>query len=128
MQSQDLSFTFHLDPRLVSMALRTITHNHENLQRISVRPEWLLCDYGLMHADTADLGLAIGEAAYAKWLELDHILAGFWESHSIRSRVLYNIPSWMGWESAKARMEVFLPEITARGIADFIGCEISRLI
>ena len=47
------------------------------------------------------------------------MLAQLWESHSIRPEVTYNVPTWMGKGTGR-RMQILLPEVTARGIVDLV--------
>ena len=65
---------------------------------------------------------AIGEAAYAGWLELDHLIIQLWESHSIRLEVQYSIPQSACEENAMGCMKSLFPEATARGSIRLIGC------
>jgi hypothetical protein len=62
----------------------------------------------------------IGESNYRQWLELDHLLVQLWESHSIRPKVSYYAPPGKGGEVANGRVYSLLPEVTSRGIADFV--------
>ena len=62
----------------------------------------------------------IGEATYQGWLELDRLLTYLWESHSSRLKVLYNVPSWVDGKFARRCMETLFPEVTTRGIVDFV--------
>ena len=62
----------------------------------------------------------IGEAAYQEWLELDRLLTHLWESHSYQSKVLYDVPIWVNGQSARSCIESLFPEVTTRGIVDFV--------
>lgn len=62
---------------------------------------------------------AIGEAVYEEWLELDRLVVRLWESHPFLLRVRYNVPSHVDGQCARRCMNSLLPEVTARGIADF---------
>ena len=57
---------------------------------------------------------AIGETAYLKWMETDHVLAQLHESHSIRPKVVF----WENEQWMRGCMECLLPEVTKRGIVD----------
>jgi hypothetical protein len=66
---------------------------------------------------------AVGESNYRQWLELDHLLVQLWESHSICLKVLYYAPSGKEGEMASSCVNSLLPEVTSRGIADFVERE-----
>ena len=66
-----------------------------------------------------DIRKVIGGRIYGQWLDLDRLLVQFWESRSIRPRVI--------WAMAEREREVMrdsigqlLPEITERGIIDLV--------
>ena len=99
-------------PRWVAATLRTITHNHRNLQQISLETHW---DAG----GSANLMGAMGETAHQGWLELDGVLVQLWESHSIRSELVYIVLGEEGRE-AKRWIESLLLKSTTRGIVDLI--------
>ena len=68
-----------------------------------------------------DVREAVGGIAYPEWLELDCLLAQLHESHSIRLKVLYNVPFDTDGSRERRRMEVLLPEVMTRGIVDLVG-------
>ena len=113
-----VKFWWGRDPRWAVKALRTVTHDNRNLQ-LSLETTWK--SYG-HRVGSDDLGVLlddIGGACYQGWLELDSVLAQLWESHSIRPEVTYNVPTWMGKGTGR-RMQILLPEVTARGIVDLV--------
>ena len=81
---------------------------------------WFLFDWDLRNVVPAELGDVLGANIYAEWLRLDRLLAQIWESHSIRLRVFYHVPSSMGGERARAYTEFLFPEVTTRDIAEFL--------
>ena len=57
------------------------------------------------------------------WLDLDHLLVQFWESRSIRPKVVCPIPK-EGKQSACMGDSIgcLLPEIVGRGIINLVEC------
>jgi hypothetical protein len=101
------------------MALRTVTPNHRHLQQISLYMDRLRSCH-TPRQDPAHSGHGVGESNYREWLELDRLLVKLWESHSIRLRVsCYASPGKEG-EVTRSRIYILLPEVTSRGIADFV--------
>ena len=88
------------------MTLRTITRDHRNFQQLLLETFWEDYDPHVGSDGLVDQG----------WLELDSVLAQLWESHSIRPRVIYNIPTGIDESGARLRVESLLPEVTSRGI------------
>ena len=80
------------------MALRTVTPNHHYLHQISL----------------------YAHRNYRNWLELDHLLTQLWESHPIRLKISYYALQGRGGEVVRSRMFRLLPEVTSRGIANFV--------
>ena len=116
---KDVAFSCELDPRWVAMSLRTTTHNHRNLQRITLDAPSVL--YGNPNPDPVDpsgVQQAIGGSTYQGWMELDRILVQLWESHSVHLKVLYSVPRGMAAMKARGFMENLLPEVTRRGVVD----------
>ena len=106
----------YLRPRWVTTILRTLTSDHPNLRRISLRIYNVL----LAPANPVDFRNAIGEASYQQWLELDSLFTHLWESHSYQLKVLYYVPTWVDGQSARSCIESLFPEATTRGIVDFV--------
>ena len=105
---KDATLWWEDNPRWVAMTLRTITRDHRNFQRLLLETFWEDYDPHVGSDGHVDQG----------WLELDSVLAQLWESHSIRPRVIYNIPTWIDESGARLRVESLLPEVTSRGIVD----------
>ena len=95
------------------MALHTITSEHRGLQQIS-----LPVSYDFTRG--ANVRQNIGEVTYGHWLDLDRLLVGFWESHSIRPKILYTHTP-QDEEVAVECISCLLPKITRRGIIDLVG-------
>jgi len=99
----------------ITKALRTVTPEHRDLQQIFV-----YMPRQLTHFDAGtDIRQALGESIAQQWLALDRLLIQLWKSHSIRSKVGYemcgerrNAEYWVG---------CLLPETTERGIVDLVG-------
>jgi hypothetical protein len=105
----DVAFRFLLNPQWVTTTLRTVTPDHRGLRQISL-------DFSIgARFQYANPGGA-EEAVRTQWSELDHLLTQLWESHSIRPKVLYNIPP----QRARIRVGALLPETMTRGIVDLV--------
>jgi len=99
------------------MELRTITPKHQDLQQISI----YLPYYAILTEAKPNARQIVGEVIYRQWLDLDHLLVQFWESRSIRPRVV----CWISTREELALrnfIECLLPEITRRGIVDLLVC------
>jgi hypothetical protein len=102
------------------MALRTITPDHRHLQEISLYAPRLRFRHT---EDPAYDWYGVGESLYGQWLELDRLLVQLWESHSIRLKISCRASSGKEGEVAVSRMHSLFPEVTNRGIADFVRHE-----
>jgi hypothetical protein len=100
----------------VVTALQTITPKHRNLQQITLYAPYAPYNPTLNRADPTNVRYAFGETIYRQWLELDHLLAQLWESHSIRLKVLYHECP----EVTSSCVDTLLPEVTRRGIVDLV--------
>ena len=105
----------------VTIALRTIVPNQHNLQQISLCPPDLCSHRIPPGSDPAHARHAVGEFYYRQWLEFDHLLAQLWESHSIRLKVLNCGPLGEKGDLRSSSVYNLFPEVTSRGIADFVG-------
>jgi hypothetical protein len=63
--------------------LETITPEHRDLRQVSIYLPFKRIPLG----DATQFSLYLGDV-YEKWLELDSLLVQFWESHSIRPKVV----------------------------------------
>ena len=109
-------------PQWVAATLRTIKHDHRNLQQISLETHWEIYAKYINAGDSANLMRSVmGETIYQGWLELDEALVQLWESHSIRSELVYIV---LGGEDkgreAKYWIESLLLESKTRGAVDLI--------
>ena len=95
----------------VVMTLRTITTEHRDLQQI------------LIHAPHDEE--PIGETICRQWSDLDCLLVQFWESHSIRPKVVLDAAMRSGRKNVKSSIGFLLPEITKGGIIDFVEPDLS---
>ena len=66
-----------------------------------------------------DVVQVIGEEIWEEWLDLDRLLVQFWESSSIRPKVVVMVQIPGAWNARySVGYERLLPEITERGIID----------
>jgi len=97
----------------ITMALHTITPEHRDLRQISI----------YVHLDStttrvgANIRQTIGEQTSGQWLNLDRLLARFWESRSIRPKVIWMAPK-VGKRAMRNCIGCLLPVITMRGLID----------
>ena len=99
------------------MTLETITSRQRDLQRISIHIPHIL-SYAIQED-----GVTIEQTEVAnpgtRWLDLDRLLVQFWESRSIRPKVVY--PRTMdGKKGLRDWAGYLLPEITKGGIIDVV--------
>jgi hypothetical protein len=93
----------------IVVALQTITPEHRYLQQILV----LATRHSAMTG--ASVRQAIGEEDLAQLLDLDRLLVQFWESHSVRLKVVC-----VTLEQGRDHIDHLLPEVSGRGIVDFV--------
>lgn len=108
---KDVAFVSDLDPKRIASALRTVTTDHRDLHQISVYTTDVL-----RHMDSDPNNR---ETTRTEWLELDSVFVKIWESHSVRPKVRYYLPSSMDGERARRSMEGLFPETTKRRVVDF---------
>ena len=113
-QSEGLGVTW------IIMALLTVTPNHRHLQQISLYAPRLRSHHT---EDPAYDWYGVGESIYGPWLELDRLFVQLWESHLIRLKISCRASSGKEGEVAVSRMHSLFPEVTNRGIADFVKHE-----
>jgi hypothetical protein len=117
---KEVVFKFSLNPRWIVKTLRTVTNDHRNLRQISLDLPYAFLSPEFEGADPARVRQAVGETVHTGWSELDRLLIQLWESHSIRPKALYSVPSWVDRRRARICMESLLPETAAGGIVDLI--------
>ena len=108
------------------MALQTVTLDHRGFKQALIKTRLLPFDPDFCGFDPVNPGPSLGEAAYMGWLELDCTLAKLHESHSVRFKVLYNVPDWATKEKAVDCMESLLPEVTKRGVVELVDPNLAR--
>jgi len=94
-------------------AIRTITPQHGDLQRITIHLPSRLTSFSV----GTNVRQAIGEGIAAQWLDLDRLLVEFWESRSIRPRLGCSKLEEKR-ESVEYSIGCLFPEIMERGIVD----------
>jgi len=94
---RDMAFVSDSDPKWIASALRTVTADHQDVQQISV-----YTTDGLRNMDSDPSNR---DTARTEWLELDSVFIKIWESHSVRPKVRYYLPSSMDGERARRSME-----------------------
>lgn len=101
------------------MTLETITSRHRDLQHISIDIGGILrCR---MPGPNITVKM-IGEVdPSVRWSELDRLLLQFWDSHSIRPRVIgVQMEGEEEEKPARDWIRYLLPEVTKRGIVDLV--------
>jgi len=89
------------------MALQTITSKHRDLQQISIYVPFHFTSIRYQETDR-------------QWMDLDRLLVKLWESHAVRTKVMYSAVR----EEKKAVCEYLgglLPEMTEKGIIELVG-------
>jgi hypothetical protein len=100
------------------MALETITAEHKYLKQISIYTSFRFSPFG--DPTNGNARQAVGEEAYGRWMDLDHILVQLWALHVVRVKVY----SAEGKEGEKCEfIRELLPEITKRGVIDLVDSE-----
>ena len=100
----------------IAKTLDTITSRHRSLQRISIHLPHIY------HQITREDGLTERAARMdfgIQWLDLDNILVRFWDSRSIRPKVVYPLTRNYKEEMRNGAGHL-LPEVTKRGIIDLV--------
>jgi hypothetical protein len=105
--------------RSVKWVITTLktTSKHRDLREISIYLPYSVATAG---AD-ADAGRIIVGENFGEWLDLDRLLVEFWESSSIRPKVVCRTRA--GGERDTSHCvgyQLLLPEITRRGIIDLV--------
>ena len=75
---------------------------------------------GIASSNT-DVRRIIPEEDWGEWQDLDHLLVEFWESASIRPKVVRPTQVWGGWETIDyIGYRCLFPEAMKRGILDLV--------
>lgn len=72
----------------ITMALQTITQQHRDLRQVSIH----IYHKSDLATAGANIKQTIGEQIYGQWSDLDHLLNQYWESRSVRLKVVCIIP------------------------------------
>ena len=101
----------------VTMALQTITPKHREPPQISIHVPY---DSTLAHLG-AHVRRVIGERVFGQWSELDRFLVQFWESCSVRPKVVCTtLKEEKEKENVRGSIKCLLPEMTKGGIIDLV--------
>ena len=90
---------------------RTITPKHQDLRQITIHMPY----YTVRTGRSGGIRHAIRKTNSGEWWDVDSLLVQFWESRSIRPKVICTTKQ--GMEDSIGRL---LPEITGRGIIDLV--------
>jgi len=103
----------------ITRTLETITFQHQDLQKISIHVPHILSYIYVLHEDGVTWELIEAANPSMQWPDLDRLLVQFWDSRSIRPKVVYPRT-----KNEKRRMKGWvgnlLPEIKKRGIIDLV--------
>ena len=112
MRLRDMTFWINsLGPEWATIALRTITSNHQDLRQISI--------YAVHFSNLVKLGVGINireaeKRTIGQWLELDQLLAQLWELNSTPPKIVCRALSWKE-KNVRDLMGRLLPEATVGG-------------
>ncbi|KAF9644813.1 hypothetical protein BDM02DRAFT_843031 [Thelephora ganbajun] len=95
----------------ITLVLQTISPGHRDLRQISIHVRRA----PVLATVDDDKRQAIG----GQWLNLDRLLVQFWESHSIRTKVVCETPG----QGVGEHIGRLLPEVTKRGTIDLVEVE-----
>ena len=101
----------------ITVTLQTITSKNRALRQISIHAP----HYPHLFKVGINVRKTVGEAACGRWSDLDRLLIQFWESRSLRPRVICAPPREETRDTSHW-IECLMPETTGRGIVDFIEC------
>ena len=112
---KEVMFRCGLSGEWVTTTLETITSRHQYLQQISIRILRVR-----RYAQEGDFAIDWIERAYPVtwWSDLDRLLVQFWDSRSIRPKVL--LPPTRKEVGMKDWGEHLFPELTRRGVVDLV--------
>lgn len=83
-------FSCKYNPQWITLALRTITSDHRNLQCIGIDTTGVLATLDYIFIHPREFRDSLREPACQGWLELDRLLVQLWESHSVHVEVYYS--------------------------------------
>jgi len=98
----------------ITKTLQTITPEHRDFRQITI---FIPCLLTVFNVNVGVNGPSLDDAIARQWLDLDHLLFRFWETRSIRPRVL--CPR-LGdeWRNTETCIGCLLQKITEGGILD----------
>ena len=106
-----------LSSKWVVKALETITYQHRDLCEISIHlPDMLNC---ALNEDGVTIERIEEPNLGTQWLDLDRLLVQFWDSRSIRPKVVHPLTENEKKEMGDWAGHLF-PELTKRGIIDLV--------
>ena len=109
---RDVEFTLWCLPQWVIMTLRTITHNHRELEQITL----CMCSELGISSYELDIRGQVGENTYQEWLELDRLLVQLCKLHLIHLKVLYSLYIGTNGNWERRWMKILLLEVMTRGM------------
>ena len=116
-QLKDMVFVSEKHPHWIVMALRTITPDHRQLQRVSIVVHNKLYRTSASYTNPPHAMHIVGETSYREWLELDRLLAQLCESRSICLEILLIPALSVDTNRVNSIVEGLLPELMTRGLA-----------
>ena len=109
---REVIFGTHLNPEWISCALRSITHDHRVLQRITIRVLYLFYNLDPRVVDRVEIRHPEADMLLQAWSELDGTLVQLRESLRIYLKVSYRAPSHLRGRRATAYLNNLLPGAT----------------
>ena len=103
-----------LNSEWVTTSLETITPRHRGLETISIHTPEIISNAA--RKDGATFGQVLSADRAMRWLALDRFLVQFWESRSIRPKIVH--PRTEEEEERRDWVKFLLPEGMKRGIID----------
>ena len=97
----------------VAKTLETITSKHRDLQQITI---YLYIWNPSAHEDGGTLEEIVDINTGTRWLDVDRLLVKFWDSRSIRSKVVYVPEMENEEEETRDRVGKLFPELAKRGM------------
>ena len=111
---REVTFRFSTGVTWVPASLRTITSNHKDLRRITVRTFFPYPSWNEM---------SFGNGFDREWVDLDLILVQLWELLGVRTGAIYKEyrEKRKGKQSTREIIEAIFPEMTKRGLLELVN-------
>ena len=109
-----VAFRFHGDYiEWVTTALKTITFEHNNFQRV------IICVPNSLLGNSAPFNIpeSVREETYSQWIDLDRVLVRLWEPRRVRTEALARAGKE---EQLNECLGMLLPEMTKRGAIELL--------